>query len=227
MPAFQFIYVFIIKYRLNFKNRFLNNPLKNKLLFLKLLLHLFCTTSGHWSICWWFRAITTIVLSIKWCIVSTWVFYLYGNGCGFAGHCHCQKPSDTDDTCGGKTGHRWHTGISQPLQQENKAHYVSLSQCAHLMAKLFIAFQVHFFFHPFQCSKMHSKWCLVSRYLLLETITFTNHGRGGAGRRELCPFVTQFFFSPELYLKGIPKIWPSCLFKSRKMQFILTSKWII
>lgn len=170
---------------------------------------------------------TTIVLSIKLCTVSKWVFYLYGNGCGFAGHCHCQRPSDTDDTCGGKTGHRWHTGISQPLQQENKAHYVSLSQCAHLMAKLFIAFQVHFFFHPFQCNKIHSKWCLVSIYLLFETITFTNHGRGGAGRRELCPFVTQFFFPPELYLKGIPKIWPSCLFKSRKMQFILTSKWII
>lgn len=85
----------------------------------------------------------------------------------------------------------------------------------------------HFLFYPFQCNKIHSKWCLVSSYLLLETITFTNDGRGGAGIRELCPFVTHFFFSPELYLQGIPKIWPSCLFKSREMQFILTSKWII
>lgn len=85
----------------------------------------------------------------------------------------------------------------------------------------------HFLFYPFQCNKIHSKWCLVSSYLLLETITFTNDGRGGAGIRELCPFVAQFFFSPELYLQGIPKIWPSCLFKSREMQFILTSKWII
>lgn len=85
----------------------------------------------------------------------------------------------------------------------------------------------HFLFYPFQCNKIHSKWCLVSSYLLLETITFTNDGRGGAGLRELCPFVAQFFFSPELYLQGIPKIWPSCLFKSREMQFILTSKWII
>lgn len=84
-----------------------------------------------------------------------------------------------------------------------------------------------FLFYPFQCNKIHSKWCLVSSYLLLETITFTNDGRGGAGIRELCPFVAQFFFSPELYLQGIPKIWPSCLFKSREMQFILTSKWII
>lgn len=84
----------------------------------------------------------------------------------------------------------------------------------------------HFLFYPFQCNKIHSKWCLVSSYLLLETITFTNDGRGGAGIRELCPFVT-LFFSPELYLQGIPKIWPSCLFKSREMQFILTSKWII
>lgn len=85
----------------------------------------------------------------------------------------------------------------------------------------------HFLFYPFQCNKIHSKWCLVSSYLLLETITFTNDGRGGAGIRELCPFVTHFFFPPELYLQGIPKIWPSCLFKSREMQFILTSKWII
>lgn len=85
----------------------------------------------------------------------------------------------------------------------------------------------HFLFYPFQCNKIHSKWCLVSSYLLLETITFTNDGRGGAGIRELCPFVTLFFFPPELYLQGIPKIWPSCLFKSREMQFILTSKWII
>lgn len=85
----------------------------------------------------------------------------------------------------------------------------------------------HFLFYPFQCNKIHSKWCLVSSYLLLETITFTNDGRGGAGIRELCPFVARFFFSPELYLQGIPKIWPSCLFKSREMQFILTSKWII
>lgn len=85
----------------------------------------------------------------------------------------------------------------------------------------------HFLFYPFQCNKIHSKWCLVSSYLLLETITFTNDGRGGAGIRELCPFVTHIFFSPELYLQGIPKIWPSCLFKSREMQFILTSKWII
>lgn len=85
----------------------------------------------------------------------------------------------------------------------------------------------HFLFYPFQCNKIHSKWCLVSSYLLLETITFTNDGRGGAGIRELCPFVTQVFFSPELNLQGIPKIWPSCLFKSREMQFILTSKWII
>lgn len=85
----------------------------------------------------------------------------------------------------------------------------------------------HFLFYPFQCNKIHSKWCLVSSYLLLETITFTNDGRGGAGIRELCPFVAHFFFSPELYLQGIPKIWPSCLFKSREMQFILTSKWII
>lgn len=85
----------------------------------------------------------------------------------------------------------------------------------------------HFLFYPFQCNKIHSKWCLVSSYLLLETITFTNDGRGGAGIQELCPFVTHFFFSPELYLQGIPKIWPSCLFKSREMQFILTSKWII
>lgn len=54
----------------------------------------------------------------------------------------------------------------------------------------------HFLFYPFQCNKIHSK---------LETITFTNDGRGGAGIRELCPFVT-LFFSPELYLQGIPKI---------------------
>lgn len=53
----------------------------------------------------------------------------------------------------------------------------------------------HFFFYPFQCNKIHSKWCLVSSYLLLETITFTNDGRGGAGIRELCPFVTLFFFT--------------------------------
>lgn len=52
----------------------------------------------------------------------------------------------------------------------------------------------HFLFYPFQCNKIHSKWCLVSSYLLLETITFTNDGRGGAGIRELCPFVTHFFF---------------------------------
>lgn len=94
--------------------------------------------------------------------------------------------------------------------------------------KIIYCFQVPIFlFYPFQCNKIHSKWCLVSSYLLLETITFTNDGRGGAGIRELCPFVAQFFFSPELYLQGIPKIWPSCLFKSREMQFILTSKWII
>lgn len=53
----------------------------------------------------------------------------------------------------------------------------------------------HFLFYPFQCNKIHSKWCLVSSYLLLETITFTKDGRGGAGIRELCPFVTHFFFT--------------------------------
>lgn len=106
-------------------------------------------------------------------------------------------------------------------------HIMFLYHSVHISWQNYLLLFKFIFFHPFQCNKIHSKWCLVSIYLLFETITFTNHGRGGAGRRELCPFVTQFFFSPELYLKGIPKIWPSCLFKSRKMQFILTSKWII
>lgn len=110
---------------------------------------------------------------------------------------------------------------------ENKRHVQFLYHSASISWQNYLLFpSSHFLFYPFQCNKIHSKWCLVSSYLLLETITFTNDGRGGAGIRELCPFVTHFF-SPELYLQGIPKIWPSCLFKSREMQFILTSKWII
>lgn len=111
---------------------------------------------------------------------------------------------------------------------EKKKHVQFLYHSVSISWQNYLLFpSSHFLFYPFQCNKIHSKWCLVSSYLLLETITFTNDGRGGAGIRELCPFVAQFFFSPELYLQGIPKIWPSCLFKSREMQFILTSKWII
>lgn len=74
--------------------------------------------------------------------------------------------------------------------------------------KIIYCFSSSFFFHPFQCNKIHSKWCLVSRYLLLETITFTNHGRGGAGRRELCPFVTRFFFHLNYIWKASQKYDP-------------------
>lgn len=66
----------------------------------------------------------------------------------------------------------------------------------------------HFLFYPFQCNKIHSKWCLVSSYLLLETITFTNDGRGGAGIRELCPFVTLFFFHLNYICKASQKYDP-------------------
>lgn len=51
MLAVPSIYVFITKYCLNLKIQgFFHNPFKNKVFFSKLLLHLFCITSGHWSI---------------------------------------------------------------------------------------------------------------------------------------------------------------------------------
>lgn len=78
---------------------------------------------------------------------------------------------------------------------EKKKHVQFLYHSVSISWQNYLLFpSSHFLFYPFQCNKIHSKWCLVSSYLLLETITFTNDGRGGAGIRELCPFVARFFF---------------------------------
>lgn len=79
---------------------------------------------------------------------------------------------------------------------KKKRHFQFLYHSASISWQNYLLFpSSHFLFYPFQCNKIHSKWCLVSSYLLLETITFTNDGRGGAGIRKLCPFVTHFFFT--------------------------------
>lgn len=149
MLAFPSIYVFITKYCLNLKSRdFFIIPLKTKFFFPNCYYICFVSHLATGQYIDDFKLLHYHNNNWVLCAVSWWVFYLYESGCGFAGHCHCQRPSDTGDTCGGKTGRRWHTGISQPLQQEEKARSISLSQCEHLMAKLFIVSKFPFFVLP-------------------------------------------------------------------------------